>query len=184
MTWDEVDFKNAIWTVPAERMKADREHVIPLCQSALLVLAKTANYREISNELVFPGTKMGKPLSDMTLTKICRDAEINAVPHGFRSSFRDWVSEETVFDGTVAEMALAHTIENKVEAAYRRGNLFEKRRALMTAWDCRNMSKIIRFITPARPKHPKECPQVHSDQPQPAAWTATWIYSSRTAAVW
>ena len=70
----------------------------------------------------------------MTLTKICRDAEINAVPHGFRSTFRDWVSEETDFDGTVAEMALAHTIENKVEAAYRRGNLFEKRRALMTAW--------------------------------------------------
>jgi integrase len=130
----EFDMEAATWTIPAERMKADREHVIPLCQSALLVLAKTANYREISNELVFPGTKMGKPLSDMTLTKICRDAEINAVPHGFRSSFRDWVSEETDFDGTVAEMALAHTIENKVEAAYRRGNLFEKRRALMMAW--------------------------------------------------
>jgi integrase len=125
----------AIWTIPAARMKADREHVIPLCKCALSVLVKAAKYREVSNDLVFPGVKAGKPLSDMTLTKICRDASINAVPHGFRSSFRDWVSEETDFDGTVAEMALAHTIENKVEAAYRRGNLFEKRRTLMTAWD-------------------------------------------------
>ena len=70
----------------------------------------------------------------MTLTKICRDMEIAAVPHGFRSSFRDWVAEETDFDGDIAEMALAHAIENKVEAAYRRGNLLEKRRLLMDAW--------------------------------------------------
>ena len=70
----------------------------------------------------------------MTLTKICRDMGVDAVPHGFRSSFRDWVSEDTSFDGTVAEMALAHAVESKVERAYRRGNLLEKRRALMTAW--------------------------------------------------
>lgn len=132
--WSEFDIDAATWTIPSERMKADREHVIPLCQEALSTLAKAANYREVSSDLVFPGVKAGKPLSDMTLTKICRDAAINAVPHGFRSSFRDWVSEETYFDGTVAEMALAHTIENKVEAAYRRGNLFEKRRAMMAAW--------------------------------------------------
>jgi integrase len=70
----------------------------------------------------------------MTLTKICRDMDINAVPHGFRSSFRDWVAEETDFDGVIAEMALAHSISNKVEAAYRRGNLLEKRRKLMETW--------------------------------------------------
>jgi integrase len=132
--WSEFDIENATWTVPAERMKADKEHVIPLCPAALSVLTKAQNYREAANDLVFPGVKAGKPLSDMTLTKICRDAAVNAVPHGFRSSFRDWVSEETNFDGAVAEMALAHTIESKVEAAYRRGNLFEKRRALMAAW--------------------------------------------------
>jgi integrase len=132
--WSEFDIESATWTVPAERMKADKEHVIPLCPAALLVLAKAQNFREASNDFVFPGVKAGKPLSDMTLTKICRDAGVNAVPHGFRSTFRDWVSEETDFDGSVAEMALAHTIESKVEAAYRRGNQFEKRRALMAAW--------------------------------------------------
>lgn len=132
--WNEFDIDAATWTIPAERMKAGRAHIIPLCQAALEVLTRASNFRGFGNDLVFPGTKARKPLSDMTLTKICRDAGINAVPHGFRSSFRDWVSEETDFDGAVAEMALAHTIENKVEAAYRRGNLFEKRRALMDAW--------------------------------------------------
>jgi integrase len=132
--WSEIDIEGATWTVPAERMKADKEHLIPLSTAALAVLTKAQHHREASNDFVFPGVKAGKTLSDMTLTKICRDAGVNAVPHGFRSSFRDWVSEETNFDGTVAEMALAHTIENKVEAAYRRGNLFEKRRALMAAW--------------------------------------------------
>lgn len=132
--WSEIDLEGAIWTIPAERMKADKEHVIPLSAAALAVLKAAQGYREVSSDLVFPGAKAGKTLSDMTLTKICRDAGINAVPHGFRSSFRDWVSEETSFDGAVAEMALAHTIENKVEAAYRRGNLFEKRRALMAKW--------------------------------------------------
>jgi integrase len=132
--WSEIDLARAIWTIPARRMKADREHVIPLSEEAVAVLLKAQAFREASSDLVFPGVKAGNALSDMTLTKICRDAGVNAVPHGFRSSFRDWVSEETNFDGTVAEMALAHTIENKVEAAYRRGNLFEKRRTLMVEW--------------------------------------------------
>lgn len=132
--WSELDLENKLWTIPAERMKAGREHVVPLSDAAVSAFQRAETYREVRNDLVFPGARYGKPLSDMTLTKICRDLEIPAVPHGFRSSFRDWVAEETDFDGDVAEMALAHTIENKVEAAYRRGNLLEKRRALMNAW--------------------------------------------------
>lgn len=132
--WSEVDLEKKLWTIPAERMKAGREHVVPLSDAAVSTFKRAETYREARSDLVFPGVRHGKPLSDMTLTKICRDLEVPAVPHGFRSSFRDWVAEETDFDGAVAEMALAHTIENKVEAAYRRGNLLEKRRALMVAW--------------------------------------------------
>jgi len=133
-TWGEVDLDNGLWTIPAERMKAGKEHVIPLSSAALDVFRRAQGYREARSELVFPGQRGGKPLSDMTLTKICRDMEIPAVPHGFRSSFRDWVAEKTDFDGETAEMALAHAIGNKVEAAYRRGNLLEKRKALMETW--------------------------------------------------
>lgn len=132
--WSELDLKKKLWTIPAERMKAGREHIVPLSDAAVSAFQRAEAYREMRSDLVFPGMKYGKPLSDMTLTKVCRDLEVPAVPHGFRSSFRDWVAEETDFDGDVAEMALAHTIENKVEAAYRRGNLLEKRRALMDAW--------------------------------------------------
>jgi integrase len=133
--WNEIDLEKKLWTIPAERMKAGREHIVPLSEAAVRVFKRAQTYREARSELVFPGARAGKPLSDMTLTKICRDMEIPAVPHGFRSSFRDWVAEETDFDGAIAEMALAHTIENKVEAAYRRGNLLEKRRGLMDTWE-------------------------------------------------
>ena len=132
--WSEIDLETSLWTIPATRMKAGSEHVVPLSRAALRAIERVSAFRERGSDLVFPGQKLGKPLSDMTLTKICRDMDVDAVPHGFRSSFRDWVSEETSFDGTVAEMALAHTVENKVERAYRRGNLLEKRRALMAAW--------------------------------------------------
>ena len=132
--WAEIDLDAKLWTIPAERMKADREHVVPLSPAAVDAFTRAQAHREARSDLVFPGIRSGKPLSDMTLTKICRDMEIAAVPHGFRSSFRDWVAEETDFDGAIAEMALAHAIENKVEAAYRRGNLLEKRRKLMDAW--------------------------------------------------
>lgn len=132
--WSELDLERKLWTIPAERMKAGREHIVPLSDAAACAFRRAEAYREVRNDLVFPGARYGKPLSDMTLTKVCRDLEVPAVPHGFRSSFRDWVAEETDFDGDVAEMALAHTIENKVEAAYRRGNLLEKRRTLMDAW--------------------------------------------------
>lgn len=132
--WSEIDLDGKLWTIPAERMKPGREHVVPLSQASVDAITRAHAYRETRSDLVFPGVRSGKPLSDMTLTKICRDMEIAAVPHGFRSSFRDWVAEETDFDGDIAEMALAHAIENKVEAAYRRGNLLEKRRLLMDAW--------------------------------------------------
>lgn len=132
--WSEIDLTERTWTIPAERMKADVEHIVPLSDAALDVLKRARVHKQDGNDLVFPGTRHGKPMSDMTLTKICRDAEIDAVPHGFRSSFRDWVSEETDFDRDVAEMALAHTIANPVEAAYRRGKLLQKRRKLMNLW--------------------------------------------------
>lgn len=132
--WSEIDLTERTWTIPAERMKADVEHIVPLSDAALDVLKRARVHKEDGNDLVFPGTRHGKPMSDMTLTKICRDANIDAVPHGFRSSFRDWVSEETDFDRDVAEMALAHTIANPVEAAYRRGKLLQKRRKLMNLW--------------------------------------------------
>jgi integrase len=130
----EVDLDAKLWTIPAERMKAGRAHVVPLSQPAIDILTRANAFREARSDLIFPGRVSGKPLSDMTLTKICRDMDINAVPHGFRSSFRDWVTEETDFDGAIAEMALAHSISNKVEAAYRRDNLLEKRRKLMETW--------------------------------------------------
>lgn len=142
--WSEIDLEAKVWTIPAARMKADREHVVPLSERALAILDEAKAFREVGCDLVFPGTKKGKPLSDMTLTKICRDMDVDAVPHGFRSTFRDWVSEETEYDGTVAEMALAHTIPNAVEAAYRRGNLFKKRQKLMEAWSaycCSNLEQ-------------------------------------------
>jgi len=132
--WSEFDLTAKLWTIPAGRMKVDVEHVVPLSKAALSVLKRAEAYREARSDLVFPGMRQGKPLSDMTLTKICRDMDVDAVPHGFRSSFRDWVSEETDFDGAIAEMALAHTIANKVEAAYRRGKLLDKRRTLMDTW--------------------------------------------------
>jgi len=132
--WGEFDLKAKLWTIPAERMKAGEEHVVPLSEDALKVLEKAAVYRRSTDELVFPGMRRDSQLSDMTLTKICRDMGLKAVPHGFRSSFRDWVSEETDFEREIAEMALAHTIGNKVEAAYRRGKLLEKRRVMMAAW--------------------------------------------------
>lgn len=132
--WSEIDLENALWTIPAGRMKAGREHVVPLSQAAVQAFKRAKTFQNLRCDLVFPGQRYRKPMSDMTLTKICRDMGIDAVPHGFRSSFRDWVAEETDFDGEIAEMALAHTIENKVEAAYRRGNLLEKRRKLMDAW--------------------------------------------------
>ena len=129
--WGEVDIKNKIWTIPAERMKMKKEHRVPLCEDAISLLKKTPRL-EGSNYL-FTAPR-GGPLSDMALSMICRRMKVEAVPHGFRSTFKDWCAENTSFPNMVSEMALAHAVENAVEAAYRRGDLFEKRVRLMDAW--------------------------------------------------
>jgi integrase len=133
-TWDELDLEAGTWTIPAERMKAGREHVVPLPPQAVRLLERMKAHRRGDSDLVFPGSKRGKPLSDMTLTKVCRDMGIDAVPHGFRSTFRDWVAEQTSWPAELAEAALAHVISDKTVAAYQRGSMLEKRRELMVAW--------------------------------------------------
>jgi integrase len=134
-TWREIDLGNALWTVPAERMKARVEHVVPLAPRALAVL-REARIAYPTSDLVFPGTKLGLPLSDMTLTKVLRDAGLDgkATPHGFRSSFKDWSAEVAKARDEVSEAALAHTIPDKVRAAYLRTRFLEERRQVMGAW--------------------------------------------------
>lgn len=130
-TWAEIDLAEKVWTVPAARMKAGNEHRVPLSPAAVALLK--ALPRMAGTDLVFPAPRGGQ-LSDMTLTAVLRRMDVSAVPHGFRSTFRDWAAERTNYPREAAEMALAHTIEDKVEAAYRRGDLFEKRRAMMAEW--------------------------------------------------
>lgn len=132
--WKEFDLSKRLWTVPAERMKAGVVHIVPLSDEALEVLKRADTLRAPASDLVFPGQNPKRPLSDMTLLKILRDRDLAVTVHGFRSSFRDWAAEETSFPGEVAEAALAHTIPNKVEAAYRRTDFLEKRKALMAEW--------------------------------------------------
>ena len=123
-TWGEIDLDAAVWVVPGDRMKAGREHRVPLCTQAVELLKKMPRF--VGNEHVFPSPR-GKALSDMALLTVMRRMEVDAVPHGFRSTFRDWVGERTDYPRELAEQALAHTLENKVEAAYRRGDALEKR---------------------------------------------------------
>lgn len=136
--WSELDLDKATWTIPAERTKTGKRtgkpHVVPLSPAAVAVFRRAKALRIEGSELVFYGSKRGKPLSDMTLLKVLRDLKEPYTVHGFRSAFRDWVAEQTSFSGEVAEAALAHTIPNKVEAAYRRTDFLEKRRKLMEAW--------------------------------------------------
>ena len=132
--WSEIDLETATWTVPADRMKAGKVHLVPLSPAAVDVFKRAATLRIEATDLIFAGSKRGKPLSDMTLLKVLRDLKEPYTVHGFRSSFRDWVAEQTSFAGEVAEAALAHAIPNKVEAAYRRTDFLEKRRRLMDAW--------------------------------------------------
>lgn len=136
--WAEIDLEMGVWTVPAHRMKAGRVHRVPLSEAAIRLLPDRPGRAE---DLLFPGPTQ-RPLSDMTLSAVLRRLSAPAVPHGFRSTFRDWASERTQYPAEVAEMALAHTIANKAEAAYRRGDLFERRRALMDDWalHCEGMS--------------------------------------------
>ena len=132
MKWDELD--GATWTVPAERMKAKKEHRVPLPKRALAVIEEMRKHGEKGFVFGSP-TRASKPLSDMTLLRLLRRmSRSDLTVHGFRSTFRDWVAERTAFPSDVAEAALAHTIANKVQAAYQRGGLFDKRQKLMDAW--------------------------------------------------
>lgn len=135
--WDEFDLENAEWNIPAERMKMNKPHRVPLSDRALAVLkAASAIGCKTGDEagLVFPGTKPGRPLSDMTLTKLVKAMGYDVHVHGFRTTFKVWAQERTSFPREVTEAALAHTIRNKAEAAYARSDLFEKRRKLMQTW--------------------------------------------------
>ena len=132
-TWDEIDLDGATWTVPAERMKGNHEHRVPLSKRALEVLADAAELSDGSG-LVFPGMRPGRPLSENTHAKLLKELGFDAVTHGFRSSFRDYAAERTHTPHAVMEAALAHAVRNKAEAAYARSDLFEKRRALMESW--------------------------------------------------
>ena len=130
-TWAEIDFEKRTWTVPALRMKAGREHRVPLSSRAVEVLNET---KKLGSDYLFPGQRGGK-LSGMAMAMLLRRMGHVVTVHGFRSSFRDWAAEMTAFPHEVCEMALAHTIANKAEAAYRRGDIFEKRRLLMDGWE-------------------------------------------------
>lgn len=132
--WDEIDLERRVWTVPASRMKMKREHRVPLSDAAIAVLDQVRQFPPHERDYVFQNPDRSQPLSNMSLLAIMRRMKQRATVHGFRSSFRDWASETTHYSREVCEMALAHTIPNKAEAAYRRGDLFEKRIRLMADW--------------------------------------------------
>ena len=129
--WSEIDLSARLWVIPAERMKAGKEHRVPLSNEAIKLLKNLPTIE--GEEHLFPAPR-GGALSDTALSAVVKRMNVQAVPHGFRSTFRDWCAEETNFPHNVAEMALAHTIGNKVEAAYRRGDLLAKRTLLMEQW--------------------------------------------------
>lgn len=151
MMWSELDLEAKLWTIPAERMKGGREHIVPLCPQAMVILERMAEFRQAGSDFVFHGMKRGQALSDMTLSKAVKDLHAAAIenggkgyldrvtkkvatPHGFRSTFRDWVADKTDFGNEVGEMALAHAISSGTEAAYRRETMIEKRTKLMDLW--------------------------------------------------
>jgi integrase len=131
--WVEFNLDGAVWAVPKERTKAGREHRVPLSKRTLEIV--TAMHEGRNGDFVFPGARPGKPLSAIALEMVLLRMKVeDATVHGFRSAFRDWAAECANFANEVCEAALAHAIENGVEAAYRRGDLLEKRRELMDAW--------------------------------------------------
>jgi integrase len=131
--WPEINLAGRIWTIPAERMKAGKEHRVPLSDAAVVVVEAMTAIR--SSEYVFPGASAGRPLSNMVFLMLLRRmGRGDLTAHGFRSTFSDWCAEQTNFPSEVREMALAHAVGDKVEAAYRRGDLFQKRRQLADAW--------------------------------------------------
>lgn len=135
--WSEIDFEAPTWTVPGSRMKSGREHRVPLSDRAVEILEGMAHLRDSAapDAFVYPGGRKGRPLSNMAMLQTLRRmGRSDLTVHGFRSTFRDWCAERTAFPSEVAEMALAHVVGNKVEAAYRRGDLFDRRRQLAEAW--------------------------------------------------
>jgi integrase len=136
MTWGEVDLSQKLWVIPASRMKAAREHRVPLSDAAFALLQgmSPAGVEVAPDQLVFPGAKKGTQLSDMTLAAVLRRMKVDVTTHGFRSSFRDWAGEATHHPREVIEHALAHQLKDKAEAAYARGDLLAKRRVLMEDW--------------------------------------------------
>lgn len=132
-TWGEIDFDAGTWTIPAERMKSRKEHVVPLSPQAMALLDEMKAIRRAGTDLIFPNGK-GKALSDMALTKTLRDMGTKWTAHGFRSTFTDWAAEQTNVPEEIREAALAHTVSNKVTKAYLRTTFFDKRRDLMNAW--------------------------------------------------
>lgn len=133
MTWGEIDLAQKVWVVPAARMKAGREHRVPLSARAVAILEALPHEERHDDAVVFPGTK-GRPLSDMSLTAVLRRMQLSVTAHGFRSSFRDWAGESTAHPREVIEHALAHQLKDAAEAAYARGDLLAKRRVLMEDW--------------------------------------------------
>ncbi|HEV2557222.1 MAG TPA: site-specific integrase [Microvirga sp.] len=131
--WEELSLEKGLWTVPARRMKAGREHRVPLSRRAVEILRDMERVR--LSEYVFPGMKRGRPLSVMALEMVLRRMKQDVTVHGFRSAFRDWAGERTHFPREVAEAALAHLVGDAVERAYRRGDALGKRRELMDLWD-------------------------------------------------
>jgi integrase len=137
-TWGEINWSEKLWTIAGTRMKGGREHRVPLCDRAVTILSEmkpSDNIPNAAEQFTFSGGKPGRPLSNMAFLMLLRRmGRADLTAHGFRSSFRDWAAERTSFASEVVEMALAHVVGNKVEAAYRRGDLFDKRRRLMGAW--------------------------------------------------
>jgi integrase len=149
--WDEVDMNNRLWTVPGARMKAGKEHRVPLSDAALAILEKMSEQR--TGDYVFPGAAAGRSLSNMALLMTLRRMKrADLTAHGFRSTFSDWCAERTAYPAEVREMALAHAVGDKVEAAYRRGDLFEKRRKVMDDWAqfCAQLAPISDNVRPIR----------------------------------
>jgi integrase len=130
--WSEIDFAASVWQVPGERMKAGKEHRVPLTAEALAILGDVPRLQ--GNPFIFPGAKKGRGLSNLAMLMTLRRIRPGLTVHGFRSSFRDWAAESTGFAREIAEASLAHTIGNAVERSYRRGDFFAKRAKLMEAW--------------------------------------------------
>lgn len=144
--WADIDTEARTWTIPANRMKANREHRVPLCDEALEILAKMQEWRQGDAESVFPGARGGL-LSDVAINKTLHTIAPKVTAHGFRSAFRDWGAETTAFPSAALELALAHANKDKVEAAYMRSDLFERRVELMTAWGryCSSAGNVIQI---------------------------------------